>query len=317
MSDRIQGLHHITLCTSTAQSDVNFFVKTLGMTLVKRTLLYDGGQPIYHLYFGNERGDPGTLTTVFPFRQTGRKAKRGAGQISACSYSVPPGSIDFWQERLTKMKVPIIGRSERFGQPVLTFEHPECGLHFELIEDSSDSRIPFKADDIPAQYAIRGFHSWTVQTRETDDMDIFMTEAWNYQKLGSEHEYTRYSIGTPGSANVVDIRHTPDAASGSWFYGEGMIHHGAFGVPDLDVQTQVKLEVEGMGLTDFSDRKHRGYFESIYVRTPGGALFEATHSLGFDVDEPADKLGREFIISPQFAHKKEELLRQMNDPIDL
>ena len=47
MSDRIQGLHHITLCTGTAQGDVDFFVKTLGLRLMKRTLLYDGVEPIF------------------------------------------------------------------------------------------------------------------------------------------------------------------------------------------------------------------------------------------------------------------------------
>jgi hypothetical protein len=100
-------------------------------------------------------------------------------------------------------------------------------------------------------------------------------------------------------------------------YGEGFVHHGAFEVKDYEVQDKVKFEVEGMGFTDFSDRKHRGYFESIYVRTPGGALFEATVPLGFTVDEPADKLGREFIVSPQFEDQKEELLKRVNEPFEL
>ena len=96
-----------------------------------------------------------------------------------------------------------------------------------------------------------------------------------------------------------------------------MVHHGAFAVPSLAVQDQVKSEVEGLGFTDCSDRKHRGYFQSVYVRTPAGALFEATHTIGFTGDEPADKLGQEFIISPQFASQRDELLRRLNDPIDL
>ncbi len=88
MSDRIQGLHHITLCTGTAQGDVDFFVKTLGLRLMKRTLLYDGVEPIYHLYFGDEMGSPGNLTTTFPWRRTGRKARpapaRSASSATRC-----------------------------------------------------------------------------------------------------------------------------------------------------------------------------------------------------------------------------------------
>lgn len=317
MSERIGGLHHITLCTGTAQGDVDLFYKILGMTLVKRTLLYDGGAPIFHLYFGNETGDPGTLTTVFPFRQDGRKARRGAGQISLCSYSVPHGALSFWRERLTQYQVPDLVQYERFGQQVLRFSHPDCGLELELVEARDDDRKPFKSPQIPPQYAIRGFHSWTVMARETEDMDFFMKEAWNYRKLGQDGDFIRYAVDGGSAAHIVDVHHQPDRASGSWFYGEGMVHHGAFAVPDLDVQKQVKLEVEGLGLTDFSDRKHRGYFESIYVRTPGGALFEATHSLGFDVDEPADKLGQKFIVSPQFEAQTEELLARLNDPFEL
>ena len=317
MSERIGGLHHITLCTGSAQGDIDLFYKTLGMSLVKRTLLYDGGAPIYHLYFGNETGDPGTLTTVFPFRRDGRKAKRGAGQIDLCSYSVPRGAVPYWKERLTERGVPITRTYERFGQQVLQFEHPDCNLTFELVEDDDDRRKPFVGGGVPAEYAIRGFHSWTVLARETEDMDFFMNEAWNYQPLGSDGAFTRYAVEGGKAAHIVDVHHQPDAKSGSWFYGEGMIHHGAFGVPDLKVQHQVKLEVEGLGLTDFSDRKHRGYFESIYVRTPGGALFEACCTIGFDVDEPADKLGHEFIVSPQFRNQKDALLRQLNDPFTL
>lgn len=316
--DRIQGLHHITLCTGTAQGDVDIFYKLLGMSLVKRTLLYDGAVPIFHLYFGNETGDGGTLTTVFPFRQSGRKARRGAGQISAVSYSVPKDSIEaFWEKRLKDGKVPGIKKTERFGQKVLEFTHPDCGIGLELVEDPTDTRKGFKSDRVPEKYAIRGFHSWTVMSREEGDMGAFLDEGWNYKKVGTDGEVTRFAADKGGANKTIDLRIRPDAIPGSWMYGEGFVHHGAFEVSGYEVQDKVKFEVEGMGFTDFSDRKHRGYFESIYVRTPGGALFEATVPLGFTVDEPADKLGREFIVSPQFEDQKEELLRRVNEPFEL
>lgn len=318
MSDRIGGLHHITLCTGTAQGDANFFVKILGMNLVKRTLLYDGREPVYHLYFSDATGSPGNLTTCFPWRRTGRKARSGTGQISLTSYSVPSDALQFWDEHLRRNKVNVVQRYERFGQKVLTMEHPDCpALHFELVEDSSDTRKPFKSRYVPDPYAIRGFHSWTVSLRDADDMHFFLHEGWNYQRTGSDGAFTRYTVDGGGPARTVDLLLQPQVAPGNWSYGEGMVHHGAFGVPSLAVQDQVKLEVEGLGFTDCSDRKHRGYFQSVYVRTPAGALFEATHTIGFTVDEPADKLGQEFIISPQFADQKEELLRRLNDPIVL
>lgn len=318
MSDRIQGLHHITLCTSTARSDANFFVKVLGMKLIKRTLLYDGGEPVFHLYFSDAQGTPGNITTSFAWGRTGRKARAGTGQISLVSYTVPKDSLDFWKEHLTRNSIPIRKRYERFGQPILQFEHPDCPtLVFELVEDATDRRQPFDSKYVPKQYALRGFHSWTVSLRELGDMPLFMNEGWNYQKSGTDGAFTRFTVDGGGAAQQVDLLLEPDRPAGNWSYGEGMVHHGAFGVPSLDVQDKVKFEVEGLGFTDCSDRKHRGYFQSVYVRTPAGALFEATHTIGFTVDEPADKLGEEFIISPQFEHKKEELLRLLNDPIEL
>jgi hydroquinone 1,2-dioxygenase/2,6-dichloro-p-hydroquinone 1,2-dioxygenase/glyoxalase family protein len=318
MSDRIQGLHHITLCTGTAQGDVDFFVKTLGLRLMKRTLLYDGVEPIYHLYFGDEMGTPGNLTTTFPWRRTGRKARAGTGQIGVISYTVPNGSHDFWVERFTKAKVPINKRYERFGQKVLQISHPECGIVFELVEDDSDKRKPWKSSyGVPEQYAIRGFHSWTVSLRDIDDMHFFMNEGWNHKSIGKDGAFTRYVVDEGGPAKTVDLLLEPERAPGNWSYGEGMVHHGAFGVPNMDVQDRVKAEVEGLGFTDVSERKDRTYFKSVYVRTPAGALFEAAHSIGFTVDEPKETLGTEFIISPQFKDQREALLKRLNDPIDI
>ncbi len=316
MSDRIQGLHHITLCTGTAQGDVNFFVKTLGLRLMKRTLLYDGAEPIFHLYFGDELGTPGNLTTCFPWRRTGRKARTGTGQIGLISYTVPRDSHGFWSEHLAHKGVPILKRYERFGQRILQIEHPECGIAFELVEDS-DTRKPWVSQYVPEKYAIRGFHSWTVSLRDLDDMHFFMNEAWNYDAVGKDGKFARYQVDEGGPAKTVDLLLEPDRAPGNWSYGEGMVHHGAFGVPNMEVQDRVKFEVEGLGFTDCSERKDRTYFKSVYVRTPAGALFEAAHSIGFLVDEPRETLGTEFIVSPQFKDQKDELLRRLNDPFEV
>jgi catechol 2,3-dioxygenase-like lactoylglutathione lyase family enzyme len=312
---RIQGLHHITLCTGTAQGDVDFFVKVLGQRLIKRTLFYDGKMPIYHLYFADELGTPGTVMTTFPMRRTGIVGRKGTGQFETITYAVPPDSLGFWREHLTRNDIAIEGASERFGHKYLSFKHPDCGIDFEVLEDAADNRKPWVSPHVPAEYAIRGFHSWIASVREIEDMHFFMGEAWNFRKIGQEGHLHRYAVGDGAAAQVVELRFDPDRRQGSWTVGEGTVHHGAFTVPDLETQSRVKLEVEGMGFTDFSDRKNRGYFESIYVRTPGGVMFEATHSLGFTVDESPEFLGTEFKISPQFAAQKEELLAEMNDPI--
>ena len=111
----IQSLHHITLCTGTAQGDVDFFVKVMGQRFIKRTLFYDGREPIYHLYFSDGEGTPGTVMTTFPTRRTGLKGRRGSGQFSTVAYSIPKGALEFWAEHLGKHGY-VASKSERFGE---------------------------------------------------------------------------------------------------------------------------------------------------------------------------------------------------------
>lgn len=316
MNERILSLHHITLCTSTAQSDYDFFVKVMGQRFVKRTMLYDGGIPIYHLYFADGVGTAGTILTCFPMKQTGVTARKGSGQFSAVTYSIPKGSLDYWRDHLGENGVKTSTVQQRFGHNYISFVHPGSPmLDFELLEDPNDTRKPWKSPYVPEQHATRGFHSWSVTVREEPEMDAFMTRAWGMEKVGSDNGHIRYQLDGGGPAKFVDVVLQPNLPQGSWTFGEGSVHHGAFDVPDLKTQDTVKFEVEGLGYTDFSDRKHRGYFESIYVRSPGGPLFEATKTIGFTVDEDLDHLGEDLKVSPQFEATKYELLKKMNDPL--
>ena len=100
---------------------------------------------------------------------------------------------------------------------------------------------------------------------------------------------TRYEIGAGGSGAFIDFVLEPERKPGSWALGEGFIHHMAFQVADHAQQNELKGFLEGIGFTDVSDVKDRGYFDSIYVRTPGGALCEATVCLRMRVLRYAPK----------------------------
>ena len=314
--DPIEGLHHITVATGLAQGDVDLMVKVLGQRLVKRTMFYDGPVPLYHLYFGNELGDAGTLYTTFPVRQAGLKGTPGAGQISAVSYSAPKGSLEWWREHLEKNEIAPSAPRERFGQRFITFEHPDCGVGFEIVEQDGDRTYGlWESPYVPAEYALDGFHSWTAKIHPREEMDDFLRHAWNLIHVGNDGSYRRYAFGKGGPGKTLDILVDESADNGTWKLGEGTVHHAAFEVKDVDVQAEVKFAIEGMGYTDVSDRKHRGYFESIYVRTPAGVLFEATSTIGFTHNEEPDSLGTYVKVSPQLEDQKDELLAMMNDPI--
>lgn len=307
----IKRHHHITLNVGGAQEDYDFHTKVLGLKSVKKTALYDGDEPIHHLYYGNDIGDVGTLVTCFPMRQSGRKARKGTGQISTLALSVPQSSLDFWQKHLADHGFEV-KRRQRFGEDLLSFSHP-CGIEYELVGIADDDRKPHSNGVIPSEYGVRGTHGITVAIRDAESSEEFMHYGWSGQNRRTDGEYIRYEVGAGGTGTIIDFRIEPNTPQGSWAYGEGVTHHCAFEVDDLDVQKVVKFHLEGLGYTDVSDVKDRGYFDSVYVRTPGGALFEATVSKkeGFLIDETYEKLGSGFHVPPVFAHRKDELLEYL------
>ena len=311
----IKGFHHLTACVSGAQEDVDFYVKLLGQSLVKKTVLLDGDDPIYHLYYGNPKGEPGTLVTSFPFRQKGVKGRRGSGQIRVINYSVPEGSLDFWRARFAAkgifFEADIV---ERFGEKRQRFQHP-CGIEFDLVASGRDTRMPCVSSEIPAEVAIRGVHSITLSLREVAESITFMKEALNFRHVGESGPYHRFEVGDGAPGTIVEFQHEPARLQGSSIYGEGTIHHVAFAVNDVGEQQVLKDRFMGMGYIDTSESVNRNYFHSMYFKMPGGVIFEAaTTDIGFAIDEPADQLGQEFQLPPWLKDRKHELLGRL-EPI--
>jgi len=304
-STAIERHHHITLCVGTAQEDYDFHTKVLGLKSVKKTALYDGDVPIYHLYYGNDHGAESTLVTTFPMRQSGRVGRRGTNQTKALMLSVPDTALGYWRARLVDHGIEV-RESEVLGEKRLEFTHP-CGIEYALVGVTGDDRSPHSAGPVPQEVGIHGTHGITVSVRDLDLLADFMTAGWSGRLTEEEHGRARFEVGAGGSGRIVDFVAEPQLDQAGWMYGEGIVHHTAFEVADYDTQTAVKAHLEGIGFTDVSERKDRGYFESIYVRTPAGALFEATVSKpeGFLIDEPYEELGRSFQVPPVFAGQRD------------
>src|ERR1035437_7584262 len=139
----VRGTHHLTFCVGGAQEDYDFHVRLLGLKSVKKTVLFDGEIPIYHLYYGNRLGDASTLLTAFPYRQAGWMGKRGTNQCKVLNLSTPADAIGFWSDRLDEFDVAH-ERSELFGTERLHFKHP-CGIDYTIVGDPGhDTRAPYE-----------------------------------------------------------------------------------------------------------------------------------------------------------------------------
>ena len=307
----VHGNHHLTMSVGPAQEDYDFHTRLLGMRSVKKTILFDGALPIYHLYYANADGDPSSVLTTFPFRQAGLMGRRGTNQVKTINLSVPAASLGHWEQRLAKAGVSA-QRADRFGSERLGFAHP-CGILYALVGVEGDPRRGHAGGGVPAEHAIHGAHGITVSVREPAEMVDFLELGLGARRESAGEGGEAFEVGQDGHGRRVELVEEPDLPAGTWRFGEGTVHHVAFDAGTSESQLALKAHIEGLGYTDVSDVKDRRYFHSCYVRTPGGPLFELAVSVpgAWAVDEAPDELGRRFMLPPVHEHRREELLEQL------
>ena len=294
MTSPILGLHHVTATVDDAQDDVDFSVGALGLRLVKKTVNFDN-HFVYHFYYGDELGRPGTIWTTFPYKDRGVPVgAKGAGQVTVTSFSVPAGSLDAWKARLRAEGHSVVDAPPRFGEESIVVTDPS-GLIIELVANADDARTPWTAEDVDPGIAVRGLHSVSLLVRDPQKTVEFMREMLGFDVVNEMEGRIRVAVGGDEPGHLMDIVHATDA---DWARnGLGTVHHVAMAIGSDD--DQLKLREELVGRANVTPVRDRQYFKSIYFREPGGVLFEvATMRPGFAVDEPVEALGRALKLPP-------------------
>ena len=300
MISQIKGLHHVTSIASDARANNAFFTNVLGLRRVKKTVNFDAPD-VYHLYYGDEAGSPGTVMTYFPFPNAGRGA-RGIGEVGRTAFSIPTGTSQAWLDRFSTFALKDVSQDTRFGQKRVLFDGPD-GDQFALVE-SDDDRAPWTGNGVSAEMGIRGFHSADMRLKDAG-VSGELLQFMGYEKLDTENNVTRFIVPGGNDANTIDIEELPDATHAA--QGAGSVHHIAFAVDNRARQLEVReaLRDTGYQVTPVIDRD---YFYAIYFRTPGGVLFEvATNEPGFDRDEDAAHLGEALKLPSQHEHLRSKL----------
>jgi glyoxalase family protein len=307
----ITGLHHVTAMAGSPQENVDFYVGVLGLRLVKKTVNFDAPD-VYHLYYGDETGQPGSILTFFPFRNI-RSGAQGLGQAATTTFSIPKNSVDYWLKRFEYLKINHKPPQERFDEVVIYFEDGD-GLGLELIANDLDQREPFTYGHIPKEHAIRGFYSvelWESTYERTESLLVKLDHQF-VRESGPRRRYSTSERGEPGK--IIDI--VWDAQQQYGIDGSGTVHHIAFDTPsDADqLAIREKLLTAGVRATQVLDRQ---YFHSIYFREPGGVLFEvATTPPGFLYDEDREHLGESLKLPPWEEHRR-DYIEKLLQPISL
>jgi glyoxalase family protein len=290
---KLEGIHHITAITADAPGNVDFYARILGLRLVKKSVNQDD-PTVYHLFYGDERGDPGADITFFEYPGA-RRGRAGAGMVHTIGWRVgSPEAVDFWEQRLRGEGIS----TERYPDGALAFRDPEGLRHALMPAETEDAPLTADHPEVPKELALQGFEGVRAYALDPEQSRRFLEATLGFEPQGEAGWEVRGELR--GSTYLYD--RTEERGVG----GAGTVHHVAWASPMDDHEAWQKRVAEGgASPTPVIDRF---YFRSIYFREPSGVLFEiATIGPGFDVDEPLAHLGERLSLPPNYEQLRDRL----------
>jgi glyoxalase family protein len=292
---RLEGIHHITCVTADAPSNADFYVRVLGLRIVKKTV-NQVDKTTYHIFYGDERASYGNNISFFEYR--GRpEGRTGAGNVHTIVWRVgEEGALDFWERRLSEE-----GVEARRGEGTLDFSDHEGLCHRLALTRVSDPPLLGESPEVPGEYALQGFDGVLAYAKDAESSAAFLTDVLEMDVLAQGRWEARGEIR--GGCYQID----PAPAERRRF-GGGIVQHVAWGcLPDeIDAWSNrvSALCPDATGTVD------RHFFRSTYFTEPGGVLFEiAEHGgPGFAVDVPAhEHMGDELRLPPWLEDRRQLL----------
>jgi len=288
----IDGIHHISLITGDAPRNVDFYVRVLGLRLVKRTVNQDD-PAVYHLYYADEHGSPGADLTFFEYPGA-TPGQPGAGMIASIIHRVASEeALDYWERRLSAEGVAVAREPGR-----LLFSDPE-GMRHELgAFERPDEPLIARSGGVPEEFALQGFEGVRALVADPAASEALLRELGFAQLSAHEWEARGEHRGGRLYLQATDRRAAP---------GAGTVHHIAWSVYRAELKRwRGRVIAAGAHPTPIIDRF---YFESVYFREPGGILYELAtlDGSGFAVDEPAETMGETLALPPAYEHLRERI----------
>jgi glyoxalase family protein len=278
---RLDGIHHITNITGDAPQNVDYYVNSLGLRMVKKTVNQDD-PTVYHLFYADEHGSPGADITFFEYPGA-QRGRAGAGMIHTIVWRVgSEEALDFWRERMG-------------GVP---FEDPEGLRHDLVVATVPDQPLIADHPEIPRELALQGFEGARAYARNAELRTADFLDA-----LGFQRERDRWTTRGAERGGWIEYDPSPEEPG---IPGAGTVHHIAWS-SEMDDQQEWRQRVLAAGgrPTEVIDRF---WFRSVYFREPSGVLYEiATKGPGFSTDEDPEHLGEALILPPAFEHLRSQI----------
>ncbi|HEX7065599.1 MAG TPA: ring-cleaving dioxygenase [Bacillales bacterium] len=310
----LKGIHHLSAITADASANLDFYTKTLGMRLVKKTVNQDDTS-VYHLFYGDEKGNPGTELTFFEIPRAAGNYN-GVSSISGTSLRVADDeALSYWKEKFEELNIEHDEITERAGRKTLAFQDSEA-QRLILVSDENNNGVeggtPWEKSPVPQEKGIRGLGPIRLTVRNPEPTVQVLTNLMGFRQIESypstekgQPDILVFETGEGGTGAEIHIEERTDLPPER--LGRGGVHHVAFRVDNEEELNKwiERIQAERMPNSGFVDRF---YFRSLYFREPNGILFElATDGPGFDTDEDMEHLGESLALPPFFEDQREEI----------
>ncbi|AZK46122.1 ring-cleaving dioxygenase [Paenibacillus lentus] len=317
-----KGIHHVSAITANASENFNFYTKIMGLRLIKKTVNQDDVS-VYHLFYGDEKGNPGTELTFFEIPAAGRN-REGNDSISTTSLRVPNDeALAYWRQRFDEYGVEHGEITERACRATLSFTDFE-GQRLILVSDERNEGVeggrPWERSSVPAEYGITGLGPVQLTVANAAPTISVLTELMGFRRKGQypsdiagQPDIQVFETGEGGTGAEIHIEERHDLPKER--LGRGGVHHVAFRVEDEEeLRAWIsRIRAARIASSGFVDRF---YFRSLYFREPNGILFEiATDGPGFDTDEDIEHLGESLALPPFLESKREQIEAHLK-PLD-
>jgi glyoxalase family protein len=313
----LEGIHHLTAVSAKIRDNHQFYTKTMGMRLVKRSVNQDDVSA-YHLFYADALGSPGTDLTFFDWPVP--PERRGTRSIVRTHLRVDGlNALEWWKDNLKERGVKSGEVAERDGRLTLDLEDFE-GQRLSLVDDKGAGQAhPWERSPVPREHQVRGLGPIMLSVPVLATTDALLTKALNMRQVreyphpdNARHIVHVYKMGPGGAGAELHVAVQPDI--GPTQPGAGGVHHVAFRTPDAEYDAWAE-RLNTLGVPN-SGKVDRYWFRSLYFREPNGILFEiASDGPGFGVDEDPATLGEKVVLAPFLEPQRAEIVANLK-PID-
>jgi glyoxalase family protein len=345
----IQGLHHISIISADAGRTIDFYTRVLGLRLVKKTVNFDD-PGAYHLYFGDDLGQPGTVVTFFVLPHAVRGYPGLGGTHHFALGVAGRAELLQWKRRLTDLGLAVDGPLDRHYFTSIYFHDPDgtiveiatrgpgwtvdedadhLGEAFReppaamIVANRDGARIaaetwPEPAPTITPAMALQGMHHITAIGTNIHRTDAFFGGLLGLRRVKMTSNFDDpnsahwyWGVGDGHPGTVLTYFERDPARERPARHGAGQTHHFALAVPDDNAQLAWRERLVAAGI-QVTPVRDRVYFKSIYFHDPDGHIVElATAGPGFTADEDAAHLGSDLKLPPWLEPRRAEIARHL------